>query len=94
MALDEVAPRWELLQRERDTLQTLIAELAVAENERAARERDIARIDREFAEVTAARDELTRIAAESRTGLRPGTCVSWSPPAHSGWALTFRTSAR
>src|SRR3954470_4567049 len=58
LVLDEIAPRWETLQRQRDTLQAIVAELRVAESERAARERDIARIDRECEAVTAAREEL------------------------------------
>src|SRR4051812_31082550 len=32
-ALDEIAPRWEAMQRERDTLQAIVSELRVAESE-------------------------------------------------------------
>jgi len=57
-ALDEIAPRWEAMQRRRDMLQSIVAELRVVDSERAARERDMARIERECADVAAARDEL------------------------------------
>jgi DNA repair protein SbcC/Rad50 len=63
-ALDEIAPRWQAMQRERETLQAIVAELRVLESDRTARERDVARLDRECAEVTTARDELARIAVE------------------------------
>jgi exonuclease SbcC len=62
--LDEIAPRWEVMQRERDVLQGIVAELRVVESERAARQRDGARIDRECGEITAARDELARLNGE------------------------------
>lgn len=64
LVLDELLPRWEAMQREREMLQALVSELRVAENERASRARDLERIDREHAEVTAARDELARLTAE------------------------------
>jgi exonuclease SbcC len=57
---DDIAPRWEAMQRERDVLQTLSAELRVAEGDRAALERDATRIESELAEVGAARLELER----------------------------------
>jgi DNA repair protein SbcC/Rad50 len=60
-SLDEIAPRWETMQRERDTLQAIVSELRVAESERTARERDVVRIQRECEEVTEARAELERI---------------------------------
>jgi exonuclease SbcC len=63
-ALDEIAPRWEAMQRERDTLQALVAELRVADNERAAQARDLERIQREVVSITAAREELVRISAD------------------------------
>ena len=63
-ALDGLEPRWEAMQRERDALQTLVAEQRVAENERTSRERDVARLDRESAEIAEARTELARIDVE------------------------------
>jgi DNA repair protein SbcC/Rad50 len=59
---DDVAPRWEAMQRERDVLQSLAAELRVAEGDRAAVERDATRIESELAEIGAARVELERAA--------------------------------
>ena len=63
-ALDEIAPRWELLQRERERLQSLLAELRVAEGEAAGLARDRARLDRELADVGTARVELEAIRRE------------------------------
>jgi exonuclease SbcC len=63
-ALDEIAPQWEAMQRERDALQAIVSELRVVESERAARERDVARIQRECEEVTEARAERERIGVE------------------------------
>ncbi len=63
-SLEEIEPRWEAMQREREALLTLVAEQRVAENEQAARERDAIRLDREYGEVAEAREELTRISAE------------------------------
>jgi len=61
--LDEITPRWEAIQRERDTLQALVSETRVVEGERAALERDTARVDRELADAALARDEVNRLAA-------------------------------
>jgi len=63
-ALDELAPKWETLQRERDALQQIVAELRVADNERGARERDRERIQRELDEIAVAREEMARLAVE------------------------------
>lgn len=63
-SLEEIEPRWEAMQREREALLTLVAEQRVAESERTARERDALRLDREYGEVADAREELTRISAE------------------------------
>jgi exonuclease SbcC len=63
VVLAEMTPRWEAIQRERDALQALVAELRVVQSERAASERDLARIERECAEVTTAREELERVNA-------------------------------
>ena len=62
--LDEIAPRWDAMQREREVLQALLAELRVAEGDRDSRARDVERIDREFAEVVGAREELSRASVE------------------------------
>src|SRR5262249_3165234 len=62
--VDELAPRWEALQREREALQQIVAEIRVAEGEREARERDRERIQRELDEIAVAREELSRIAGE------------------------------
>jgi exonuclease SbcC len=63
-SMDGVTPRWEAMQRERDALQALTAEIRVAEGERASSERDSARIDRELAEIGAARGALEGLVAE------------------------------
>jgi exonuclease SbcC len=63
-AMDGVTPRWEAMQRERDALQALTAEIRVAEGERGSRERDAARVERELAEIAAAREELERLVAD------------------------------
>jgi len=62
--LDYVTPRWELLQRERERLQALLAELRVAESESVGLARDSERIDRELADVEGAKLELERIRRE------------------------------
>ncbi len=62
--LDEITPRWESLQRERERLQTLLAELRVAEGEMAGLGRDRERLERELADVAQAHVELERIRRE------------------------------
>ena len=62
--LDRVTPRWEMLQRERERLQALLAELRVSESEAAGLGRDSERLDRELTDVAAARVELERIRLE------------------------------
>jgi len=62
-ALDEITPRWEAMQRERDALQALVSEMRVVDGERAALERDVARVDRELADAALARDEVNRLTA-------------------------------
>jgi exonuclease SbcC len=62
-ALDEITPRWEAMQRERDALQALVSEMRVVEGERAALDRDVARVDRELADAALARDEVNRLTA-------------------------------
>jgi exonuclease SbcC len=66
-ALDEIEPRWEAMQRDREALLSLLSEQKVAESERTARERDLARLDRELAEIGEARAELERLAAQIST---------------------------
>jgi len=62
--LDELTPRWESLQRERDALQALVAELRVAESEAGSALRDVERLDRELADAAQARTELDGIAGQ------------------------------
>jgi len=62
--LEDIAPKWTAIQRERDAMQTLIAELRVAEGERASLQRDEARLDRELAETGEAKEELERLNSE------------------------------
>ena len=60
-ALAEVAPRWETLQRERDHLQELTAELRVAESEEVGFARDVERLSRSLEEAKASRLELEAV---------------------------------
>ena len=62
--LDQVAPRWERLQRERERLHAVLAELRVAQSEAAGLARDRERLERELADVDGARGELERIRRE------------------------------
>jgi len=62
-ALDEITPRWEAMQRERDTLQALVSEMRVVDGEKAALDRDAARVDAELADAAQARDEVNRLTA-------------------------------
>lgn len=62
--LDDVTPRWEAVQRERDALLALTADLRVAEGERAALARDDERVSRELTDAATARRELARLTAE------------------------------
>jgi exonuclease SbcC len=62
-ALDEITPRWETMQRERDTMQALVSEMRVVDGERAGLERDVARVERELADAAVAREEVNRLAA-------------------------------
>ena len=63
-ALDEVTPRWEAVQRERDAVLAITAELRVVESERAALTRDDERVARELDGAAAARRELERLTLE------------------------------
>ena len=59
-----IVPRWLAAQQEREQLQEALAELRVAESEAAAYARDEERISRELTDVTAADEELQRLAEE------------------------------
>lgn len=63
-SLDEIAPRWEAMQREREAMLALDAERRVAESERTSRNRDVERLDREALEIANARAELATIATD------------------------------
>ena len=63
-ALEDLAPKWSAIQRERESMQALVAELRVAEGERASLQREEARVDRELAETAEAKEELERLTAE------------------------------
>lgn len=54
----ELTPRWESMQRERDRYQALVAELRVADGDRAGVEREIARIERDLGDAAEARAAL------------------------------------
>ena len=57
-ATEEMTPRWEAMQRDRERSQTLAAESRVADGEASSTERDIARIDKELGDAATARAEL------------------------------------
>ncbi|HEY2163793.1 MAG TPA: SMC family ATPase [Gemmatimonadaceae bacterium] len=63
-AVEEIAPKWESTQRDRERSQALAAESRVADGELAAVEREIARIDRELGDAATARAELDGVARE------------------------------
>ncbi len=63
-AVDEMTPRWESMQRDRERSQTLAAESRVADGEAASIEREITRIDRELADAATARAELDGVRRE------------------------------
>jgi DNA repair protein SbcC/Rad50 len=66
-ALDTVAvikPRWTEAQKERDVVQQVLSELRVKEGEEASLARDVERLERELAEIVAARKEIAEISAE------------------------------
>ena len=64
--LDALTPRWETMQRQRDLLQKLLADIRVAEGEESGFARDRLRLDRELEDVALARTDLERITAELR----------------------------
>lgn len=59
--LADVKPRWETLQRERDTLQKLASEMRVAESEETGFARDVERLAKSLDEAVVARKELDAI---------------------------------
>jgi len=66
-ALETVAglqPRWTEAQKERELLQQVLAELRGKEGEETALARDVERLERELAEIVAARKEISEISAE------------------------------
>jgi exonuclease SbcC len=63
-ALDEVRPRWEAAQRAREAHQALLADLRVAEQEEAAEQREVQRLERDLADAAGARAELERLRSE------------------------------
>jgi len=63
-ALDEVRPRWEAAQRAREAHQALLADLRVAEQEEAAEQREVQRLERDLADAAGARAELQRLRSE------------------------------
>ncbi|MEP6494037.1 MAG: SMC family ATPase [bacterium] len=63
-AFEAMTPRWEQMQRERDALQTLVAEIRIAEGARSSLERDTTRIEGELAEIATAREELAGLQGD------------------------------
>jgi exonuclease SbcC len=63
-AFDDLTPRWEAAQRERDALQALVAETRVTDGARTSLERDRARLERDLTDAAAARQELNGALAE------------------------------
>ncbi|MEX2153214.1 MAG: SMC family ATPase [Gemmatimonadaceae bacterium] len=60
----DIAPRWETAQQQREEHQRIEAELAVRESEEIAFARDLERLQKELAEIAAARAEIDAIKAE------------------------------
>ena len=60
----EIEPRWKEAQNEREVLQQIAAELRVRESEEGALVRDTERLERELAEIVAARKEIEELASE------------------------------
>jgi len=63
-AMERVRPRWELVQREREALQALVAELRGAEGEEAGLARDAERLARELGGIAQAKAERDALAVE------------------------------
>jgi DNA repair protein SbcC/Rad50 len=64
LALDDLAPRWAKLQQERDLAQALASEIRVVDNDRAAADREVQRLDRELADIATARAALDALSVE------------------------------
>ena len=62
--IDEITPRWDAMQRDREVMQTVLGEIRVAASEREVIDRDVARVNGELAEIAAARAELDRTREE------------------------------
>lgn len=62
--LNDLVPRWQAAQREREQLQEALAELRVADSEATSYARDLERVNRDLAEVETAAAELQRLAVE------------------------------
>jgi exonuclease SbcC len=62
--VEEVTPRWEAMQKDRDRSLALVAESRVADGEHASIEREIVRIDRELGDAATARAELEGVRLE------------------------------
>jgi exonuclease SbcC len=60
----DLEPRWNEAQKERELLQQIAAELRVRESEEAALIRDTERLERELAEIVAARTEIEALSSE------------------------------
>ena len=62
--VEEIAPRWESMQRDRERSQTLTAESRVSDGELTSVAREISRIDRELGEAATGRAELDGVRRE------------------------------
>ncbi|HEU5184574.1 MAG TPA: SMC family ATPase [Gemmatimonadaceae bacterium] len=63
-ALEEARPRWEAAQRAREAHQALLADLRVAEQQEAAEDREVQRVERDLGDAANARAELERLRVE------------------------------
>ena len=60
----DLAPKWEAAQKQREAQQRLVAELGVRESEESSLTRDVERLEREHAEIVAARSEIDAMRSE------------------------------
>ena len=60
-SLEDVRPRWEAAQRAREAHRALLADLRVAEQEEAAVQREVQRLERDLGDAASARAELERL---------------------------------
>jgi exonuclease SbcC len=63
-AKEELQPKWEAAQKEREAMQALTAELRLRESEEAGLLRDSKRLEEELAEIAEARKEIAQIKSE------------------------------